>query len=305
MLVGANLKQHLQAVAAREIRAIHLLKPAKQITLFCGPHLYQPDAEKKLEALSQYRKIIDALIPQAPNIAQPYLWHKDLHGENIYVDPDDPGKLTGIIDWQSCHVSPLFNHNPDPAFLNWDGLEPGILEPAPSAKLSGISHEDRSAAVREYADQNVFIKWRKLMHAENPALYQAVKYRKTAAYELMHLSNRMYEYGEAHFQSLLVDLKDTWRDLPTVASDTPFPFTFSDEDIERTQRNADDAVAGADLATAARKNLGVLWPGKGFVEHERYDECKAALDNVKDLILEQLAETDKEREEYERHWPFD
>jgi hypothetical protein len=27
----------------------------------------------------------------------------------------------GIIDWQPCHISPLFSHNPDPGFhrLGW------------------------------------------------------------------------------------------------------------------------------------------------------------------------------------------
>jgi hypothetical protein len=149
-----------------------------------------------------------------------------LHHDNIFVDPDNPEKITGIIDWQSCHVSPLFNHNPDPAFLDWDGLEPETIELAPMPKLSGLSAEERSAAVREYTVQNVFIGWRKLMHAKNPGLYQVVEFRKTAAYGLIFLAHRMFEYGEAHFQSLLVDLKDTWEDLPGVTSHTPSRLAF-------------------------------------------------------------------------------
>jgi hypothetical protein len=159
--------------------------------------------------------------------------------------------------------------------------------------------------MRDCSVQNVFIGWRKLMHAKNSTLYQAVDFRKTAACGLIHLSNRMYEYGEAHLQSLLGDLKDTWGDLSAVTSDSPFPYSFSKEEIGRIKLDGDAAVAGADLATAAKKNLGGLSPEKGFVEHERYDECKAALDNIKGLILEELAETDEEREEYQPHWPFD
>ena len=304
-LVGASLTQYLQAVGTRETKAIQSLKLPKQIALFCGPKLYRPSAEKKLTALVWYRQIVDALIPKDTAITNPCLWHDDLHDDNIFVDPHNPEKITSIIDWQACHISPLFNHNPDPAFLNWDGLEPETLDLAARPKLSGLSPEERSDAVREYTVQNVFIGWRKLMHAKNPELYRVVEFQKTPAYGLIFLAHRMFEYGEAHFQSLLLDLKDTWADLPAITSDTPFPFDFSEADFERIKLDSDGAVAGAELVAAVKEIMGDLWPDKGFVEHERYDDCKAALNEVKGQVLEQLAETDKEKAEYKRYWPFE
>lgn len=302
---GASLAQYLLAVRSRETKAIQSLKPPKQIALFCGPQLYRPDTEKKLTALAWYQQIIDALIPKDTAITNPRLWHNDLHDENIFVDPHNPEEITCIIDWQSCHISPLINHNPDPAILDWDGLEPETLDLAPRPNLSGLSAEERAAAVREYTVQNLFIGWRKLMHAKNPDLYRVVEFRKTAAHGLIFLAHRMFEYGEAHFQSLLLDLKDTWPDLPAVTPDVPFPFDFSEADIERIKLDSDGAVAGTELVACVKERMGDLWPDKGFIEHERYDDCKAALDNVKNQILEQLAETDEERAEYERYWPFE
>lgn len=140
---------------------------------------------------------------------------------------------------------------------------------------------------------------------QNPDLYRVVEFRKTAAYGLIFLAHRMFEYGEAHFQSLLVDLKDTWADLPVVGNGIPFPFDFSEEVIERIKLDSDGAVAGTELVAEVKERLGDLWPDKGFIDHERYDECKAALHEVKGQILEQLAENDEEKAEYERHWPFD
>ncbi|PLN85569.1 kinase-like domain-containing protein, partial [Aspergillus taichungensis] len=299
-----SLIQYLQAVRMRELKAIQCSKPPKQIALFCGPKLYQPDTEKKITALAWYQQVINALLPKNPAIASPYLWHDDLHYDNIFIDPQNPGKITGIIDWQSCHISSLFNHNPDPAFLNWDGLEPETLDLVSRPKLSGLSPKERSAAVHEYAVQNLFIGWRKLMQAKNPDLYQVIEYRKSVAYGLMFLAHRMFEYGEAHFQSLLVDLKDSWAELPTVTSDSPFPLHFSEADIERIKIDSDGAVAGTQLVAEVKERMGDLWPDKGSIEHERYDDCKAALAEVKGQILEQLAETDEERAEYERYWPF-
>jgi hypothetical protein len=115
----------------------------------------------------------------------------------------------------------------------------------------------------------------------------------------------MFEYGEAHFQPLLVDVKDTWVDLPAVTSDMPFPFDFSEEDIERIKQDSDGAVAGTKLVAEVKDRMGDLWPDKGSIEHEQYNDCKAALQEVKDMILEQLAETDEEKAEFERYWPFE
>lgn len=307
----ASAAQYLQAIGAREIRATQSLKPPKQLAIFCGPKLYQPDAEKKLTALAWYQQMINAFVPMKPTaITNPYLWHNDLHDDNIFVDPHNPGKITDIIDWQACHISPLFNHNPIPAFIAWeDGLgpEPETLDLEPRPKLSGLSKEKISKAVHEYTVKNVFIGWQKLMHSKNPDMYEAVKFRKTALYGLIFLAHRMFEYGEAHFQSLLVGMKDTWAaELPAVTSnDVPFLSEFSEADIERIDQDSDGAVAGTDLLMEIKETMGDLWPDKGPIEHERYDECQSALTEIKAQVLEQLAETDEERAEYECHWPFD
>ncbi|KAL4965976.1 phosphotransferase enzyme family protein [Aspergillus stella-maris] len=300
-----SVMQYLQAISTRETKAIHSLKPPKQIAMFCGPKLYQPNIAQKLFALEYYNQILNYLIPPNTAITKPRFWHNDLHGDNVFVNPKNPQVITNIIDWQSCHISPLFSHNPDPGFPDWDGVEPETLDLVPQPKLQGLSPEERSAAFRKYSVHNLFIGWRKLMRSKNPALYQAVKFRKTAAYGLIFLANHIFEYGEAHLESLLVDLKHTWKELPGVPRDVPFPFHFSDAEIERIKRACDGAVAGTELVQEVKETLGELWPDKGLIEHERYDECKAALDEIRDQILDQLADTEEERAEYRRLWPFD
>ncbi|KAL4976881.1 kinase-like domain-containing protein [Aspergillus desertorum] len=146
---GASLTQYLQAVGTREVKAIQSLEPPKSTALFCGPKLYRPDTEKKLTALAWYRQVVDALIPKDTAITRPCLWHNDLHDDNVFVDPHNPEKITGIIEWQSY------------------GLEPETLDLVPRPNLSGLSPEEQSAAVHEYTIQNVFIGWRKLMRAKN------------------------------------------------------------------------------------------------------------------------------------------
>ncbi|GAT24392.1 phosphotransferase enzyme family protein [Aspergillus luchuensis] len=187
-------------------------------------------------------------------LTTPHLWHNDLHDDNIFIDPQNPETITSVIDWQSTHISPLFTHNPDPAFLDWaDGLEPETLDLLPRPNLSGLTPQERAAAVREYTTQNLFIGWRKLTRAKNPALYRAIEFRKTPA------------YGVA----------------------------------------CDGAVAGTELVDGVKEQLGGLWPDKGLIENERYKECRAALGELRDRIVEELGESEEEREEYRRWWPFD
>ncbi|PYH61546.1 esterase/lipase family protein [Aspergillus niger CBS 101883] len=241
------------------------------------------------KALSHYLPVLESLIPNDTSITTPHLWHNNLHGDNIFIDPQNPKFITSIFDRQSTQIS--HNHIRDPAFLDWDSLEPERARP--------------TAAVREYTTQNIFIGWRKLTRAKSPALYRVIESRKTPAFGMIFLAHRMFEYGEAHFQSLLVDLKDHWEDLPGVSGDFPFPFSFSDAEIERNKLVSDGAVAGTELVAGVKEQLGDLWPDKGLIEHERYEECRAALEEVRDRIVEELGESEEEREEYRRLWPFD
>lgn len=76
-----------------------------------------------------------------------------------------------------------------------------------------------------------------------------VKFQETPEYRLIFLAHRIFEYGEAHFQSLLVNLKDTWAALPAVTSNIPFPFNFSETDVKHIKLDGNGAVAGTELVT--------------------------------------------------------
>lgn len=50
--------------------------------------------------------------------SQPVLWHSDIHMGNIFVSENDPGKVTGFIDWQNTSIKPLFSQVGWPVFLD-------------------------------------------------------------------------------------------------------------------------------------------------------------------------------------------
>lgn len=69
------------------------------------------------------------LLPTDKSITSAFLWHPDLHAENIFVHPERPAEVLGIIDWLSSEILPLFDHARQPYFLDYDGPPSTDLEP--------------------------------------------------------------------------------------------------------------------------------------------------------------------------------
>lgn len=65
--------------------------------------------------------IVDHLLPDDKSIETSHLWHNDLHAENIFVNPENPSEIYGIIDWQTTELAPLYDHTIEPYFLDYQG----------------------------------------------------------------------------------------------------------------------------------------------------------------------------------------
>lgn len=53
-------------------------------------------------------KLARHLLPKNKATRRPVLWHSDLHTDNIFVDPEEPAKITGVVDGKLC-TSPLYS----------------------------------------------------------------------------------------------------------------------------------------------------------------------------------------------------
>jgi hypothetical protein len=274
--------------------------------MVCGPGLYQPTAANKSSAIESYLRIYDALLPSDPIIIAPSLWHNDLHEENIFVDPQKPTKILGIIDWQSVDLLPLFDHNLDPAFVQYSGPKPETLEPPKFGDTSGMSKEERARATRDYFDKALFIASRKIAHKRMPAAYRAIEYQQTEAFDLLTIARRIFEFGEAHFHALTVELRGS--ELPLIkepASPRPFPVTFDDASLARIQDDFEKSAHGMQIMNDFRARLGPLWPDKDAVSHHQYYDAKVALRELKDEVIKEFARSETDKSEIEKLWPFD
>ena len=65
------------------------------------------------------------------------------------------------------------------------------------------------------------------------------------------------------------------------------------------------AIRGMEYMELVKQTLGDLWPEKGIVRHDQYNESKEALRQAKLQLFDQLGLDEQERIDWDLAWPFD
>jgi len=258
--IGSVALGYWEARAYREIMAINTLQQApKQMVMACGPGLYQPTPAKKLESLHWFLKVLPYLLPMDDSLSSAVLWHNDLHDENIFVDPENPTKILGIIDWQSTEVTPLCANRLDPSFLDRDGLVVGddLERPELPVDYDLLPETEKSTAMKLYMDMSMMVVWRRLVKKKNMTQYSATNFQKSTAWNILHMSGRVFQFEEAHLRALILALRDEWQDIPSIkaSKDTPpFPIAFIESQVCQIGEDLAKSDAGIHVMSTLEKH---------------------------------------------------
>ncbi|KAH9826909.1 phosphotransferase enzyme family protein, partial [Teratosphaeria destructans] len=284
-----------RAVIERDIRATTTLRPLpKSLTSLCGPSLYQSTPEKKFRACEAALQALPHILPQEPWASKPHLWHDDLHDENISVDADDPTKVTSIIDWQSSFIAPLFDHGMLPAFLQYDGPPVKGAERPTVPDLSDLGPDEEAAAIRLYDEQLLVCGYKFLLQHTVESAYSAQLYQESESATALNACRDVF--APAAEGACLVALADSDK--------LPDPI-FSETEIKEIEEDAEKIMASLHVMAAIKNKLGDLFPEKGLVRLDEYDDAKVALRNAKAQILEDFSVSEEDRRGWEEAWPFD
>lgn len=277
--------------------------------MVCSPKLYVPTKEKKLSALNFCQEILPFILPQGSRQQFGFLWHNDLHAENIFVDPKNPTVITGIIDWQSTQIVPLYDHVLEPSFLNYSGPDLGddLSRPELPKDIDSLSSDERNAVIHSYLEQGLMVAWRRLIKNNNPLQYDTIRFGQTTCGNLISLGRRLYSLGEAHFMGLLLDLKKEWALLPAVqkCGNPPFPLSISESEAMKIGEDMRLVDRGVEMMANSALEFGDLWPEQGLVNHDQYERAKSELRDLKENVATHLQLSKLERDELDRYWPFD
>ncbi|EEP75315.1 predicted protein [Uncinocarpus reesii 1704] len=270
--------------------------------------LYQPNRERKLAAMQSYLQVLETFLPKDPNLLKGHIWHSDFHDENIFVNPERPTEVTGIIDWQSTYIAPLFDHTLDPLFFDFPAtdVDDNLEIPKAPENYSTLQGEEKATVARHYLDKCLMVAWRRLVKKKNPSHYSAIMFRNSVIGVFLEVSRRVSEVGEANARALLLDIRDDWQNQgPRLDTDPiPFPIEFSDSEVAEIESDAESAERGMDAMADIRRRLGSSWPEKGIAEHEKYEEVMETLRAAKIDLMKQYTHTSDDRATFESYWPF-
>lgn len=279
--------------------------------LFNAPGQYCPSRKAKLEVLDSFIQVFRHLLPINKQTHAAVLWHADLHTNNIFVDPEEPTRITGLIDWQGVSIAPMFLQTRIPALLEFDGPlpPPGLDQIALPSNFESLSPEEQHAAKILRRDQSLHKLYEigLLQHAEPAA--QALRLRNVIGTRVTAMAANIFKDGEPVVLGYLMSIVDNWAAVvgPGLKADeplVPFPLQFTAEQRQQQQKDEELWSSGVELLSDLRDQLGVYNGWDGYVSHDMYEELKLRVKQVREGFLQQVAETEEERQEWARIWPF-
>ncbi|KZF23958.1 hypothetical protein L228DRAFT_208790 [Xylona heveae TC161] len=305
----SSAEQYKTAIGLRELICVQEITklPQSSISLY-GPGTYYPSRSQKVAALNTYPRMLKFLLPTDTSISSSFLWHPDLHAENIFVTPERPWQVLGIIDWQSSELLPLFDHARQPYLLDHDGPPiSGIDPPAFPQNYDQLDSAEQDKAQSLYLKMSLAALYRRYTYTTNERLYKAMEFRETTSFDMMLLAQNLLIDGEALYQSRVLDLEGEWSSLPGVQAygNPPFPVQLSADEAASIEQDVSGSIKGMELMRDLRKLLGEAWPEKGVVPHDQYDQAKALLKQAKMETIGRMAHSEDERVAWSKSWPFD
>ncbi|KAL8827064.1 MAG: hypothetical protein Q9170_007160 [Blastenia crenularia] len=278
--------------------------------IFGGPGWYQPSNSRKVAALNDYIKITPYLLPEDSTANTAVLWHDDLHSGNILVDPDDPGRIVCLIDWQSSHIAPLFRHHIRPTFLDFEGPKPMLgfdgdarKPPKLPANFQELSHEEQKNA-EALRHQQTFYKMFEILSAkENPYASEALLHEQTLSCQLIDFASLIGRHAEPVVKSRLIEAVDEWEQI-VGPEGPPCPLEYTEEERKANAEELQQWAECVQLKDSVIQSLGVQANWDGFSTVDEYPAARKKFLIVRKEFLDHMAKNDEERVQWAKVWPF-
>lgn len=254
-------------------------------------------------------KIAHHLLPKNEALQTPALWHSDLHPGNIFVNPDQPTQITGLIDWQAAHIAPLFLQVRHPGLLDFDGPIPEGLKSLQLPKnFDQLNSEEQLKEKKLLAAQSLW-KLYEVHHLEQcEEVGLSLQHQETLINRITALAGTLFTDGEPLVLGFLIRAADEWKNIVGQDEDgrprISCPIYFTAEERKDQQEEEASWKYGVELMDAVIEELGVYNGWTGLVDHDQYEVRKQNLLKVRDGFLQQMAANDQEREEWIKAWPF-
>ena len=273
----------------------------------------QLDTSNKDQSVSEYQSFIERIRSTLPTLcahgpvketSTPVLWNIDLSFNNIFVDGQDPTKITSVLDWQLSHINPLFMQARFPQFLEppkgWKYM-PFPAIPALPDDFESLNEEEKEKARQTLYDA-LLSKYYELStrSLENKQIITALSFDR-----------RLWEpftYCQLHSHGSLVPnintlirLRDGWSKLGLPGE---CPYVLTEEELKRHFAR----IEGYDVRQYVWETvLDALGTDEtGWVANERFNAVRKAHKKLwKEFVKMVVKDAGEMTEEKAREvWPF-
>ncbi|PYH31972.1 uncharacterized protein BO87DRAFT_408569 [Aspergillus neoniger CBS 115656] len=232
--------------------------------------------EEYSDLLQKMQLILPALSqhPRVQESATSTVWHTDLHLGNIFVCPDDPTTIEGIIDWQSAEAAPLLIQARFPEFLRPPkGYRSGTNVPKLPDNFDELGPDEKETAEKEHtlAIQSKY--YEISCRAHNKPIFNA-----------MALDRCLWE-SFTHCQ------------LPSNGS----PFQFNEEQLKRHDEQVQFYEDSLSLWDLVKEQLGT--DNSGWIHSEDWVSVNKMNKYLYNMFIDTMSE-EISAEEATKRWPF-
>lgn len=230
--------------------------------------------------------------------AQPILWHTDLHMGNIFVSENDPGIVTGIIDWQNTTISPAFLQVRWPIFLTPpEDYQIGLVMPGLPAGFENMDDEEKEIALYNKAKSTWTKAYEVASFLNNRKAWKAMQVA-TELKEMFRRCGETWDEGVLPLREILIEIFLNQRDLGFLPGSLPLYFT--DEQIAQHKQEFAIYEEWHEMRKFVKEMLDT--DEEGWIPPERdLDEMKS---RNKMLFEYYVTKAQKSSEEVKVMWPF-
>ncbi|KAF9736412.1 hypothetical protein PMIN07_008230 [Paraphaeosphaeria minitans] len=264
-------------------------------------HLELP--EDALELLAKYEQVASFLVPSTNNesAAANTLWHPDLHLDNVFVDPVSH-RITGIVDWQSATVAPLFYQSGvHRAFRHYKSVQEGWVMPKKPENFDNLDPNEQKQIDQDLESETIH-KYYELQTMKRAPLHWDVL-QQSSVHMLrkpVWLVTGVWENRDIFFlRDSLIAIVAQWNEI--FGEDTPCPIAFSTEELELHAKEEEN-IDGVGQMLSLFRAQGVL-PADGMVQPEDYETAIENCRKYKNIFLS-TAQNEDERDLYSKLWPY-
>ncbi|PYI22810.1 hypothetical protein BO99DRAFT_440251 [Aspergillus violaceofuscus CBS 115571] len=293
-----HFPEYASSIVQRELAHIASLETEVQRQLH---HFDESQSIDEYRSLLEKLNMVLPILSQEPRVtgaSDPVLWHTDLHLGNIFVSPNEPSVIEGIIDWQLSQICPLFIQARFPEFLRppKDYMFGPVLPSLPDG-FDGLSPEQREQAMnnKKLASMSKYYEMSSFVHNQG-------------AYNAMKLDSRLWQpftYCQLFSHGSLVPLRHClirlFQDWSSLELPGNCPFRISDNERRRHGERKSQYEDRLYLCGIVKNHL--LTDDTGWVPNDRWEATEKANRELYDLYIETMSE-EITPQAAAKNWPF-